>query len=118
MKFVIHRHHTVPDHYDLMFEDGDRLATFRLEAKDMAPLLAGDAVILERIHDHDRRYLSYEGPISCDRGRIELFDRGSCRKDGGDWSSCTVHFSGEVIAGAFSFLRNTGEKSLTMVRLP
>ena len=34
MKFVIHRHSTVPDHYDLMLERGEALSTFRIDERD------------------------------------------------------------------------------------
>jgi hypothetical protein len=69
LRFVI-LHHTGSDnaHYDLMFETSpeSKLTTFRLP--DWPIDRSTEA---ERIGDHRREYLAYEGPLSDDRGEVE-----------------------------------------------
>ena len=70
MRYVV-LHHTdypgQPDHFDLMLAvDADGpLKTWRLTRW---PAASGD--VAEPIHDHRRRYLTYEGPISGGRGEV------------------------------------------------
>jgi hypothetical protein len=69
LRFAI-LHHTgvgVP-HYDLMFEaePGAKLATWR---SPVWPVTQPTPV--ERIDDHRRDYLEYEGAVSNDRGRVD-----------------------------------------------
>ena len=70
MRYVV-LHHTgypgQPDHFDLMLavDDAGPLRTWRLIRW---PAEVGDAA--EPIHDHRRRYLTYEGPISGGRGKV------------------------------------------------
>lgn len=64
-------------HYDLMVEtaagSGD-LMTFRVPAW---PVTSG--VEVRRLRDHRRLYLTYEGPISGDRGVVHRVDEGRAR---------------------------------------
>ena len=81
MKFVVHHHTSRPgeaDHYDLMIDEGGALATWRISQEGMARLLAGDTAGATKIADHRREYLSYEGPVSCDRGMVRIMDSGEC----------------------------------------
>ncbi len=78
MKFVIQHHICEDDHYDLMIESGDSLSTWRISPGDINPLLNGENISLKRIKDHRREYLTYEGPVSGGRGRVEIFDSGEC----------------------------------------
>lgn len=64
--------HDLPDgsgHFDWMLavDDHGPLVTFRLE-RDISEDL--DAFDGQRIADHRRRYLAYEGPISSNRGVV------------------------------------------------
>ena len=81
MRYAIHLHITDPAHYDFMFEKDGVLVTWRVSTDGMEEMLEGQTVSAERIKDHGIRYLDYEGPISCDRGRIELFDSGEYESD-------------------------------------
>ncbi|MCU0848145.1 MAG: hypothetical protein MUD12_09685 [Spirochaetes bacterium] len=76
MRYAIHLHITDPAHYDFMFEKDGVLVTWRVSMDGLAKMLEGQTVTAERIKDHGIKYLEYEGPISCDRGRIELYDSG------------------------------------------
>lgn len=80
--------HVLPDgsrHFDWLFEqagsselepldDHRSLITFRLQYRpDAAEVL--DA---ERLEDHRRRYLEYEGPVSGNRGEVRRVLDGTC----------------------------------------
>lgn len=80
MRYVILRHE-VPSgsprgsHWDLMFEvdaDGE-LRTWAVEQSPDSPTVQ-DALALP---DHRREYLTYEGPISGDRGTVARWDEGT-----------------------------------------
>lgn len=69
-------HHTAhpdqPDHFDLMFEleAQQTLATFR--SRTWPPDTA-----VERLPDHRRNYLTYEGPVSGNRGEVKRIAAGT-----------------------------------------
>jgi len=72
-------------HWDLVVEvpGQERLATWRLSEN---PIGMGAAIAAERIADHRRIYLEYEGPLSGGRGWVR-------RVDGGDAQLC---ISGDI----------------------
>jgi len=76
LRYVVLRHEgVIPPHYDLMFETaaGSKLATWRSE---IWPI--NRPVSLERLGDHRRDYLEYEGPLSGDRGFVRRVTSGTC----------------------------------------
>ena len=72
-RFVILEHDHPVLHWDFMLEAGDVLRTWRLSA----PPIRGAIVAAERIGDHRRLYLDYEGPVSDGRGNVVRWDAGS-----------------------------------------
>src|SRR4051794_18173365 len=77
LRFVILHHTGVPaPHYDLMFETdpGSSLATWRSPIWPITP-----PILLERINDHRRDYLDYQGPVSNDRGEVTRVAAGTFR---------------------------------------
>ncbi len=65
-----------PTHWDFLLEtspDGP-LATWRLSAD---PTASAGPVLAERIGDHRRAYLDYEGEVSGGRGRVRRVDCGA-----------------------------------------
>jgi hypothetical protein len=86
-------------HFDLMLEDGPALATWKMnEPPEDA---SADGILCQRIADHRRRYLAYEGPLSGDRGHVVRHDEGTCdvlRPSRGAWR---VTFDGKRINGVF-----------------
>jgi len=75
-RFVLHRHaHPQGEHWDLMIEQADGLATWRLESLPEADPAAISAV---RIFDHPKRFLSYQGPLREGLGEIRRCDHGEC----------------------------------------
>ncbi|HEY7117716.1 MAG TPA: hypothetical protein VH475_14100 [Tepidisphaeraceae bacterium] len=77
MRFVVLHHTGVePPHFDLMFETapGSKLVTWR---SPVWPLIGPTAV--ERLADHRRAYLEYEGAVSGGRGEVKRVLAGSFR---------------------------------------
>jgi hypothetical protein len=75
LHFVIFHHTGIESaHHDLMFETepGSKLTTFRLP---MWPIRK--QVKVEKIADHRREYLTYEGPLSNNRGEVKRVASGA-----------------------------------------
>ncbi|MHC4290379.1 MAG: DNA polymerase ligase N-terminal domain-containing protein, partial [Planctomycetota bacterium] len=68
-QFVVIEHTTSDGvHWDLMLDRGEVLWTWRL---DTTPgKIAEKAVSAERISDHPRRFLAYEGPVQNNTGQV------------------------------------------------
>ena len=64
-RYVILQHDWNGVHYDLMMEQGAVLKTWRL-----ASLIQPGIQEAIRISDHRLDYLTYEGPVSRDRGKV------------------------------------------------
>jgi hypothetical protein len=85
MRFVLLQHdapaetmgpnHHLVAHWDFMVEvpGQERLATWRLSEN---PVTAAGPIAAERIADHRREYLTYEGEISDGRGAVRRLDGG------------------------------------------
>jgi hypothetical protein len=78
-RFVI-LHHTgySDEHWDLMLESGDVLLTWRLDRDPTDPATAYP-IAAERIGDHRKLYLDYEGSLSGNRGQVRRIDGGALR---------------------------------------
>lgn len=75
-RFVVLHHTDWPDHadhWDLMLEQREALATWSLTSLP-APGLTAEA---RQLPDHRLMYLEYEGPVSADRGRVRRQASGS-----------------------------------------
>jgi hypothetical protein len=86
--FVI-LHHTDygEDHFDVMFAVGGVLRTWQL-LSDPREIPVGDSISASPLPDHRLAYLSYEGPVSRDRGFVERLVAGTYEADG--WESETI----------------------------
>jgi hypothetical protein len=76
LRYVILHHLGIPiPHFDLMFETGPgcALATWR-----SADWPVDSPAIVERLADHRRDYLDYEGPVGDDRGHVSRVIGGTC----------------------------------------
>jgi hypothetical protein len=79
-RFVILEHTLPPPatpavHWDLVVEvpGAERLSTWRLAAN---PLQVTDPIPAERIQDHRRLYLEFEGELTGGRGRVRQIEHG------------------------------------------
>jgi hypothetical protein len=110
-RFVILHHASGRgEHWDLMLEQGEVLRTWQLAR---SPVGCTDWPIPARpIGDHRKHYLTYEGPVSRDRGDVwrvasGTYTGGESRP--GEWE---VHLDSPAIAGPFRLVA-TGEGSFT-----
>jgi len=104
-RFVI-LHHLAPtgEHWDLMLEERDHLATWQMLSE---PAQRGACPIeCIRISDHRKVYLDYQGPISGGRGVVERVDRGVYDTRHVDSDSWTVHLAGKRLRGFFRLTCN------------
>ena len=81
-RFVILRHEMPkdsprPSHWDLMLEFDGVLLTWELPTLAFESLPASfERLNICRLADHRLAYLSYEGPVSNDRGEVQRIDAG------------------------------------------
>ena len=77
LRYVVLRHDGIDNpHFDVMWESspGSALVTIRTEEWPMR-----EPARFERVGDHRREYLEYEGPVSGGRGHVRRVARGTCR---------------------------------------
>lgn len=105
LPFVILRHSARGSlHYDLMLSDGEALATWQLSTRPQS-VAPGQSVRACRLVDHRAAYLTYEGPVSRNRGEVERIDQGSyeCLDKGPlRW---IIRLEGETLTGRFELAR-------------
>jgi hypothetical protein len=107
MRFVLLQHDPPPasqafaTHWDFMLEvpGQERLATWRLAAN---PVVAADPIAAERIADHRRAYLDYEGEVSSGRGRVTRIDGGEATIERRVGAELVVGLMGVHLAGRFT----------------
>lgn len=114
MRFVLHHHTDDKAHYDLMIEiDGTaQLSTWRISENEFHSFLDGAEITAEKIQDHRREYLTYEGPVSNNRGHVKIFDSGSYQTIP-DKDISGISLSGKKLKGIIRF-RNM-ENNLTRI---
>lgn len=105
-RFTISLHRT-PDpeaeHLDLFIERGEVLATFQLASLADLSAAVGKPVAVRRLADHRKRYLSYQGPVSGNRGTVELRDQGTCVTLEAAARTLVVTLHGKQVEGTFKF---------------
>ncbi len=84
LRFVVLEHDHPERHWDLMFEHGDVLKTWRLMEYPPRP---GRDVAAVALNDHRKAYLDYEGSVSGGRGRVVRVHEGTYEIVQGDWMS-------------------------------
>lgn len=132
-RFVVLRHEDREGlHFDLMIESGERLATWKFPtAPESVSAGAAAASSLHwppvlhgrRIGDHRRAYLTYEGPVSGDRGHVTRHDEGTCRVDrpvaydrepaelSDSVERWCIEFCGRLLRGRFELVRDDDQGS-------
>ena len=76
LRYVILRHDGIEQpHFDVMFEAAESGPLITLRS-DAWPAVKGST--LQRLADHRRAYLDYEGPVSGNRGFVRRIASGTC----------------------------------------
>jgi hypothetical protein len=94
--------HRKPDgdcHYDLILEYPTGAATCPTWSFSEPP--AEHRVVCRRIFDHPRRFLTYEGELRAERGRVWRIDAGECTVCGEDAGTFVVMLKGDRTTGRF-----------------
>jgi hypothetical protein len=102
-RFAIHKH-TLSEktHWDLMIEQGDKLKTWRLE--NPPEKLATQKTKATPIFDHDKKFLTYQGPVNNGKGNVEIVDEGSCTIQSTIKNELQINFDGKKLKGKFSLI--------------
>lgn len=113
-RYVILRHELPPgqarsSHYDVMFEAGEVLRTWAVNDPPDAP---GEQAA-EPLPDHRRNYLTYEGPVSGDRGEVRRWDEGTYVTRQDDAAALVVDVRGTRLGGTVTI---TAEGRFSYVR--
>ncbi len=110
IQFVVQRHEASGGvHWDLMVEQADALATWQLP---VAPeQIAGVPIAIERIADHEKRFLTYEGPLRSHIGSVEIHDRGTCVVLSQSTDRWLIRFGGRYLAGTYRVEYAAGAES-------
>ena len=112
MRFIIHHHSgekSGTDHLDFMIETESGLATWRVAVEDMTRLRNGESVPAQKIADHRKEYLSYEGPVSHDRGKVSIVDTGGHELLVSDSETMKYALFGKVLIGYLLISRVSGD---------
>lgn len=107
-------HHLLPgdEHWDFMLEHRGGLLTWRVPCDPTLP--CEWPIRCERIGDHRRSYLDYEGPVSGDRGTVTRIDRGRLELEAVEEQQ-VVFVAGGRLRGRHAFQRQGGEWYLSPV---
>lgn len=63
-------------HCDFLLEEAEALAAFRLP-QPLDQLVLGQEIVVPRLPDHRKMYLTYEGEISRGRGIVSRYESGT-----------------------------------------
>lgn len=76
MRFVVQKHQKDQDvHWDLMLAEGEHLATWQISVRPEQ--WSETPIPCQKIFDHRPTYLTYEGPLSNDRGQVSIVASGT-----------------------------------------
>ena len=94
-RFVLHKHtrRGEPPHWDLMFEAGDVLETYRLPASP----ITSDRIAAERIFDHHLRFLTYQGSVNDGAGSVEINESGTYHVIAETDETCRLELRGTTL---------------------
>ena len=115
-KFVIHQHQKQdePTHWDLMLEQDEVLTTYRL---DLPPrdILCQPATATP-IVDHDKRFLTYEGPVNRGLGQVCIVDSGTYEMQPLPESHVILTLKGKILKGNFELTASQAQPDLLIFR--
>ncbi len=83
-----------------MLQRGDVLATWQLLSEPVDPTSL--PVSARKIADHRLEYLTYEGPVSRNRGTVTRVDSGTVQYECFDADEAVIRLTGERLQGRFT----------------
>ncbi|RME38785.1 MAG: hypothetical protein D6788_06745 [Planctomycetota bacterium] len=112
-------HHRLPDgeHWDLMLEGEQALLTWQLPRDPTVP--GPWPLPARRIGDHRKAYLTYEGPVSRNRGTVRRVDGGLLEWIERGPAEFVFRLEGSRLVGTFRLTAEQGsEASWSLTPLP
>ena len=106
-RFVILHHRLAEsEHWDLMLEEGEVLLTWQLLAE---PVDASRLPIPAKpLGDHRKAYLTFEGPVSGDRGHVTRVDEGNVAIRNRSPDRLLIELDSPRFRGRFALTRGPG----------
>lgn len=106
--FAVLFHETPPgstraSHWDFMAESGSALRTWALDREPSPGVVIG----ADPLPDHRLAYLTYEGPISGDRGQVRRWDAGQLHWILDSPESVVLAVSGQRLCGEVRLKRSS-----------
>jgi len=104
-KYVIQRHQKQAQslHWDLMLESSDGLKTYRLDSPP-EQITANRKNIAIKIFTHDRKFLTYQGPVNKATGSVKIADTGTFQQLECSKQKTTLKFQGRFLKGLFEMV--------------
>jgi len=115
-KYVMYHKTDPPAHYDIMIDTGDAVSTFRIDQFDMMALLDGTEVRADEIPAETCGDAAVHEPISCDSGRVRIFDSGTLKVE--QWGNPVIvlNIVGRIFSGTLHLLKTPERYSLRFIR--
>ena len=108
-KFVIQEHCSRGDvHWDLMLETVGNLQTYRLDKRPRE--LLTEKANAEKIFDHSKKFLTYQGPVNKGAGRVEIVEAGTYKIKGRQNDKIELSLQGDILKGDFALTLVDGQK--------
>lgn len=95
-----------PSHFDLLFEEMSDARAWFVEQV----VVSGTELAAEELPRHRLHYLTYEGPISRDRGAVSRWDHGEYRLLHASEDHFEVHLHGQRLEGTLQLARRAQKK--------
>jgi hypothetical protein len=103
-QFVISEHTTLEGvHWDLMLEIENTLWTWRLNTPPTD--IGNEPITAEHIHDHPKRFLTYEGPVQNNTGQVTIADKGTYSLNEQVDNSLLIDMHGKMLKGEFTLCK-------------
>ena len=111
-KFVVQEHsrRNQPTHWDIMFQVGDTLHSYRIERPPDE--LEPEGTIVVRITDHAVRFLTYEGSVNKGLGSVEIAEAGTYEVLSETEDERKLLLNGRILKGKFTLKHVSGDRWL------
>jgi hypothetical protein len=99
--------HTVPGdiHWDFMLESGDLLSTWRVSIPpDKLSCTCADA---EKIFDHPKKFLTYQGPVNNGKGSVIIEDSGTYSIIRESEGNLQIQINAKILCGTFNLTKKS-----------